>query len=83
MNFSVWAHYKARDRGYLLDRACELATKREMPLWQYRLAHPEARLSDAEIAALCDWTFAESARLSSTPEATPRSLRAGDGSGKP
>jgi len=64
MNFSQWARYSARDRGYLLDRSCELATTREMPLWQYRMAHREARLPDGAITALCDWMRAESMRVS-------------------
>jgi hypothetical protein len=34
-----------------------------MPLWQYRLIHADARLSDADVAALCSWTRDESARL--------------------
>jgi hypothetical protein len=34
-----------------------------MPLWQYRLVHADARLSDADIAGVCAWTKDESARL--------------------
>ena len=63
LNFSRWTQYNNFDRADLLDKACELATKREMPLWQYRLAHREARLNEPEIAALCAWTQREAKRL--------------------
>jgi len=63
LNFSRWTHYNKLDRADLLDKACDKATKRDMPLWQYRLLHPEARLREAEVAALCAWTQDEAARL--------------------
>jgi hypothetical protein len=63
LNFSRWTRYNRFDRADLLDKACEKATKRDMPLWQYRILHREARLSEADIAALCVWSQTESARL--------------------
>ena len=63
LNFSRWTEYHRIDRADLLDKACELATAGDMPLWQYRLLHPEARLANSDIAALCDWTRSEAARL--------------------
>jgi len=63
LNFSQWTEYNKFDRADLLDKACELAAKRVMPLWQYRVVHPEARLDAADIAALCSWSRRESARL--------------------
>lgn len=63
LNFSRWTQYNNFDRADLLDKACELATKREMPLWQYRLAHGEARLNETEVTALCAWTQREAKRL--------------------
>ena len=63
LNFSRWAEYNPFDRADLLDEACELVTRDEMPLWQYRLLHREARLTEAEKTALCDWTGTEAARL--------------------
>jgi hypothetical protein len=42
---------------------CELASRRKMPPWQYRLMHPDARLSVTEISALCAWSQDEAARL--------------------
>jgi hypothetical protein len=63
LNFSRWGEYNALDRADLLDEACELVTEEEMPLPQYLLLHGDARLSESERTALCDWTTAEAARL--------------------
>jgi Haem-binding domain len=63
MNFSRWAHYNRFDRADLLDRACELAARGDMPLRPYRFMHREARLSEADIKALCTWSRDEAARL--------------------
>jgi hypothetical protein len=63
LNFSRWTQYNRFDRADLLDKACDKATKRDMPLWQYRLLHRDARLSDTDIAVLCAWTHGEAARL--------------------
>ena len=63
MNFSRWSQYNRFERADLLDKACEKATKRDMPLWQYRLLHRESRLGEADIAALCAWARAEATRL--------------------
>ena len=63
VNFSQWGQYNPFDRADILDKACDLASKREMPLWPYRLMHPEARLSDTDVATLCHWSRTEAARL--------------------
>ncbi len=63
LNFSRWGEYNPFDRADLLDEACELVSDDEMPLWQYRLLHDEARLTSEEKAALCDWAEGEAARL--------------------
>ncbi len=63
LNFSRWGGYDPFDRADMLDKMCDLATKRKMPLWPYRLLHREARLSDAEVAALCRWADTEATRL--------------------
>ena len=63
LNFSRWTQYNRFDRADLLDKACEKATKRDMPLWQYRILRREARLSEADIAALCAWSRHEATRL--------------------
>jgi len=63
VNFSQWGRYNPFDQADILDKACALASKRKMPLWPYRLLHAEARLGDAEIGIVCDWSRAEAARL--------------------
>ena len=63
LNFSRWGEYNPFDRADLLDEMCDLVSTKEMPLWQYRLLHAEARLTDPDEAALCEWTAAEAARL--------------------
>jgi hypothetical protein len=63
LNLSRWIDYNEFDRADMLDKMCELASRRKMPPWQYRLMHPGARLSATEVSALCAWTRDEAARL--------------------
>jgi hypothetical protein len=63
LDWSVWAAYNRFDRAELLDKACERASQRLMPPWQYRMLHPEARLSSPEVDELCVWSRREAARL--------------------
>jgi Haem-binding domain len=63
LNFSRWGKYNAFDRADLLDKVCDQVSKRKMPLWQYRIAHTAARLSQADTDAVCAWTEDEAARL--------------------
>ncbi len=58
MNVSRWVDYNASHAAKFLDEMCDLARRREMPLASYRLMHPEARLDEEEIEALCRWTQA-------------------------
>jgi Haem-binding domain len=63
LNLSRWTEYNPFDRADLLDKMCQLPSSGKMPPWQYRLMHPDARLSATDIAALCAWTRDEAARL--------------------
>ncbi len=65
MNFSKWKTYNPFDRADMLDDVCKLASEAKMPLWQYRLVHRAANLSDPDLKALCAWTLAEADRLAS------------------
>lgn len=56
LNFSDWAQYPAETAGRLLENTCAYARKGTMPLPSYLRLHREARLSDDDVAALCDWT---------------------------
>lgn len=63
MNFSKWTEYNVFDRADKLDAACDEVRSHAMPLWQYRLLHRDARLSEAQIDIICVWTHAEAERL--------------------
>ena len=63
MSFSRWTKYNVLDRADMLDKICEHVTKREMPPWQYRIAHADAGLSQADVDAICTWTSDEATRL--------------------
>jgi heme-binding protein len=56
LNYSDWAQYEPDTATRLLKNACEFARKETMPLPSYARVHGEARLSDRDIAALCDFT---------------------------
>jgi hypothetical protein len=66
VNFSEWAAqtggkpYAAM--GTLVAACADLKTGR-MPTPQYRLMHPEARLSQQEVNSFCAWTIDETRRL--------------------
>lgn len=58
-NFSTWEQKNVFDRADLLDKMCEQVKKKEMPLPQYLLLHRSAKLTDADVAAICAWTSQE------------------------
>lgn len=66
MNFSEWSVTAGRRPGlaasYLAAACTDMQVKR-MPTGPYLLAHPEARLSKAEVDGFCTWTREEIARL--------------------
>jgi hypothetical protein len=63
LNLSRWTQYNPFDRADMLDKMCQLSSSGKMPPWQYRLMHPDARLSAEDIAAMCAWSRDEAARL--------------------
>jgi hypothetical protein len=56
LNLSDWAADDPRRQANTLKETCDEATEGEMPPWQYVIIHRQASLSQAEIAALCQWT---------------------------
>ncbi len=52
LNFSEWSRMSANQ----LQDICDELDKDAMPPKDYRLMHPEARLSRADLAILIDWT---------------------------
>ena len=65
LNLSHWQTYPVDQQISLLDEIETMTKSRLMPLPRYRLLHPEARLSDADIERLAAWTRAERVRLRS------------------
>jgi len=63
MNLSAWEQYTADNRIDLLARIGTQLRQGKMPLKQYLLLHPEARLSDSERKLISDWTKMERKRL--------------------
>lgn len=55
-NYSEWGRYPAHEASSLLKASCELARERAMPMESYLWMHGHARLSETEIATLCQWT---------------------------
>lgn len=55
-NYSDWARYEPVEASRLLKNMCDLTRKDEMPMPSYRRMHNDARLSDRDVSALCDWT---------------------------
>jgi hypothetical protein len=55
-NYSDWSRYDAEESRRLLTAACRLTREQEMPLSSYTWMHRQARLSPADIEAICDWT---------------------------
>lgn len=69
MNFSVWNTYPAKKKLRKLEELCEQIEHGEMPLPSYLWIHQDAALTDSDRTLLCDWSKAESTRLSA--EAPP------------
>jgi mono/diheme cytochrome c family protein len=56
LNFSTWGRYDAKEREEKLEEIAEVLEEGEMPPWFYLPLHPEARLSEADLAAVRAWT---------------------------
>ena len=56
LNTSDWPQYPPDAAERLLENMCAFAKKDTMPLPSYLRMHREARLSDADVTALCEWT---------------------------
>lgn len=63
MNLSAWQDYDKDTRTGMLSETAAEVRRGEMPVKQYLILHPDARLTDAEPAAIISWTKVERARL--------------------
>lgn len=59
MDLSRWDQYSSDQKRDLLARIGAEVRKQKMPLLRYLLLHPEARLSDAEVQIVYEWTKAQ------------------------
>jgi cytochrome c len=59
MDLSRWGQYSAEQKRDLLARIGTEVRNHQMPLPRYVLLHPEARLSDADIQVIYEWTKAQ------------------------
>lgn len=55
LNFSAFATYNAKRAVRKLQEVSDEVRERNMPLKSYLLAHPEAKLTDADVAVLTTW----------------------------
>ncbi|UCF18466.1 MAG: heme-binding domain-containing protein [Gemmatimonadota bacterium] len=55
VNFSTWNRYDAEERLEKIEEIWEEVDEGAMPPWYYKPVHPEARLSDADRAAIRPW----------------------------
>jgi hypothetical protein len=55
LNFNEFGTYKTDKMDHKLEEIAEVIHEEEMPLKSYRLAHKEARLSEAEKNAIISW----------------------------
>ncbi len=53
LNFSEWGLLSPEVARTRLQDVCDEVQSGDMPLWQYRLIHPEAKLSAQDVKALC------------------------------
>ncbi len=65
MNLSDWAAYDTRKADQKLEAICEEVTEGGMPLPSYVMIHWDAKLSSAEVEALCRWANATREQLAS------------------
>jgi hypothetical protein len=56
LNFSEWTTYERDRRVALRALSGPLTATHRMPLWYYVTLHPDARLSEADVALLQAWS---------------------------
>jgi heme-binding protein len=55
-NYSEWKSYDEDDQDKLLGAMCNLTRRGRMPLPSYLVLHRDAKLSPAEVNAICNWS---------------------------
>jgi len=55
INFSEWGTYSRETQLKIFKHASHMVQSRKMPLWSFRIEHPEARFTDDDIKTLTAW----------------------------
>ena len=63
LNFSEWGRYDKNEQRELLDEACRMVKKGEMPLSSYTPMHSDSKLTPADITTICEWTNRSISRM--------------------
>lgn len=63
LNFSNWEGYEAAKKISKLEKICNEVTENKMPKKKYLKKHPEAKLTNEDITAICEWTQAETKKI--------------------
>ncbi|NQU52106.1 MAG: heme-binding domain-containing protein [Bacteroidetes bacterium] len=56
INFSDWGEMDLFGKIETLEEICQELERKKMPLKSYVMMHKEAKLSDEQVAELCEWT---------------------------
>jgi len=54
-NFTDWENLSKKDKAKLKEKIWEEIVNDEMPLWQYKLLHPEAKLTQKDKSLIRGW----------------------------
>ena len=54
-NISAWHLYSVKKKDHKFKELIEVVENKEMPLESFTFTHSEAKLTDAQIAAVVDW----------------------------
>ncbi len=68
MNFSEWGKIPDAKKEARLSEVCELIKSDEMPLPKYLLLHGDAKLSQADKDAICQWVDIEIKKMENSEE---------------
>ena len=68
MNFSRWQTYEDSEKSLMLAEIGAVVRNRIMPPRRYTMIHPEAKLSEADVKEIYQWTRADRRLLKHSPE---------------
>jgi cytochrome c len=74
-NMSNWDRYSLDQQQDILSQMAPMVRNRKMPLPQYLLLHPEAKLADSDIDLLYRWSRGERKRIKSDASQPSGSLK--------